>query len=886
MELQSSRETLSEVSSQASALISRQKPTRFGMLTQFSLFIRLVFARIYAHVVHEPSQIQDILAIPQNEPIIYLLSSENKHDYLFLNHLCLKTGMPIAFISNGGNKLKYSTIGRRFVGLFTRKKKPTVEELSQLVQASKPMLLFLNQYGIREQQNAAKTEEILEAIRKIALDNPELKIHLVPVGIIWERRAESYRHSLINEIFGTPTRPSSIRRFVSVLPGMLQLFLQIGQPLCLMHHHVLKAEDFSNGGNLRRFLCDDISMMHTQVNGPKVKPHQQLLREIIESEEFQNELTELEKTTQKSHQELEKEAKKILNKSASKFSLLACKMFCTFMTPMWSMIYNGLYYDTEKFNEIRELSKTHRLVFIPSHKSHIDYLVLSILLFQHGVLPPHIAAGDNLNFSFIGGILRRGGAFFIKRSFRGEFLYSACIRHYISKVLHEGFPVEFFIEGGRSRTGLVLQPKYGMLRMVAQTIQSDPDLPVKIIPCAITYEKVIEDMAYKKEQDGAVKQKENLSNLIRTTKLLISKYGQIYVSFADPIDMNECLQVTPEQSEETFTANLDEMTTELMDRINRVSTITTSSLLSCTLLNEEKLPISFDELLENAAFFLALLIERDALISPVLKTALAASRASLHLPLNSEEIPAIPAMDASLNLNLSYLKAPLHDPMLETLKIFKLRVQEDQTVNIEDSNRLQMTFYKNILLYSLIDDIYMACAIFSIEESERNIENIQNRFKEIADLFSIECSSAHAEDRCRETIEKLCRRFWFIQKEGFISIAEPAENAFRKLSHCIKSQVQSYLTVYQYAAQLNEVIEEPKLIQNLLNDSKQLVSDHKILPEARSKVFFSHAVQKLQSLNLFEVSYKQNGKKSIKELHKIQEISEDCMKLLENLANL
>ena len=797
--------------------------------------------------------------------------------------------MPLAFISNGGNKLKYSTFGHRFIGLFTRKKQPTTDELAELIQAGRPVLLFLNQYGIHEQKNARRTEEILDAVRKIAAENPDLKIHFVPVGIIWERRAETYRHSLINEIYGTPTRPSSVRRFVSVLPGMLQLFLQIGQPLCLIHHHILKADEFDSGAGIRRFLGDDIDMMHTLVNGPKVKQHQKLLREIIDSESFQKELDDLAVSTSKSHQDLEKEARKILSKSASKFSLLACKMFCTFMTPMWSMIYNGLYFDTEKFNEIRELSKTHRLVFIPSHKSHIDYLVLSILLFQHGVLPPHIAAGDNLNFSFIGGILRRGGAFFIRRSFKGDLLYTACIKHYISKVLHEGFPVEFFIEGGRSRTGQGLQPKYGMLRMIAQTVQNDPSLPVKIIPCAITYEKVIEDMAYKNEQDGAVKQKENITNLIRTTKLLISKYGQIYVSFADPIDMNESLQISPDSvlSEEKFTANLDDMTTELMDRINRISTITTSSLLSCALLNSEKLPISFDDLLENAAFFLALLIERDALISPVLRTALAASRASLHLPLNSDEIPAIPALDASLNLNLTYLKDPLVAPMQETLKIFKLRVNEkDDTIDIADADRLQMAFYKNILLYPLIDDIYMACSVLSTPEDDRSKENLLRRFASAADLFSIEFSSFRIEERFNVTLDKLCRRFWLKENDSVISIAEPAVDALKKLAHCIKTHIESYRMVYRYVDSMTEATEEPRLLTNLLNDSKQMIAEHRMLPESRSKVFYSHALQKLQSLDIFEVSYRQTGRKSVKVLEKKVEIPLDGRDLLEQLSNL
>lgn len=870
-------------------LLERHRPTRFGMLYEFSHFNNIFSSRIFKHVAHDQAQLADILAIPDDEPIIYLLSSENKYDYLYLNYLCRDFQLPLAFISNGSSKLKYSTFRHKLIGLFTHKKKPSPQTLAALVEAKKTLLLFLNDYGSPEQKVNENTNRIFDEIIKLAHDKPDLKIHFIPVGIIWERKAESYQHSLFSEIYGTPTRPSSLRRFLNFLPDLDRLFLKIGEPLCIMHHYVLNADDYDSGQALKKYLSDDIDAMHTLVNGPKIKPHHQLLQEIAASDAFQKELAQLTESTKKTRQELEKEAIKILEKSASKFSLLACKMFCTFMAPMWNFIYNGLYFDTEQFNQIRELSKTHRLVFIPSHKSHMDYLVLSILLYEQGVLPPHIAAGENLNFSFIGGILRRGGAFFIRRSFRGDHLYSACIRHYISKVLHEGYPIEFFIEGGRSRIGQVLQPKYGMLRMIAQTIQDDPSLPIMIIPAAVTYEKVIEDIAYKNEQAGAKKQKENIKGLIKTTKLLISKYGQIYVSFSKPIDMNAMLHISPEHdpiSEEEFTANLDDMTLELMDRINRASTITTSSLLSCALLIAETQPMPFEKLLENAAVFLALLIERGALISPVLQTALAASRASQYQPQISGEMPVIPELDASLNLNISSLLTPLRQPMLETLKIFKLKRADNDTVKVDDSSRLQMAFYKNILLYPLIDDIYFACALTSLPESERGKDNIFSRFDAIAQIFSVEFSAVNISDRFTHMLETLQNRCWITEKDGLLVPAEKVLPTLRKLARCILPHIQSYRIVYDAVDSLVDTVEESKYLDALLSDSKQKVSAHGMLPEACSKVFLGHALQKLQSMDIFIVSYKESGKKSIKYLEKKDELPKEFGALLTTLNEI
>ncbi len=864
------------------------KPTRFGMLMRFSLFVRALSALIYSRVVHEPTQVQEILAIPKDEAIVYLLASENKHDYLFLNDLCLQMGMPLAYTGNGQSKLRYSTLGRRILGLFSKRKhKPTPQEIAECIVERRPILIFLNQYGIFESRNARRTEAIFDAIEETAKAN-NIRVHYIPVGIIWERRAETYRHTLFNELYGTPTKPSSIRRFLSVLPSVLQLFFQIGKPLCLIHHIEITENKCSSGAELRRFLNDEIDAMHTQVNGPKVKPHQQLLREIIESSEFQQELRTISQETSKSQEELSIEARKILEKTASKFSLLMCKVFCTVLTPMWSTVYNGLYYDSEKLNELRELSKTHRLVFIPSHKSHIDYLVLSIILFQNGVLPPHIAAGENLNFSFIGGILRRGGAFFIKRSFKGELLYTACIKHYIAKILHEGYPVEFFIEGGRSRTGQVLQPKYGILRMIAQAVQADPNLPVKIIPCAITYEKVIEDMAYKNEQNGAAKQKENITNLIRTTKLLISKYGQIYLSFGEPIDLNDALHITPEHTinDEEMTAYIDSMTVELMERINRISTVTTSALLTCALLNAPKQPVKFDDLMKEAAFLLALLIDHNALISPVLQTTLAASRASLYEPQISGEMPAIPDLDASLNLNVSPLIEPLKDPIIQTIKLFKsnktITHNSDMSlIEIEDTQRLQISFYKNILLFPLIDDIYLSCALRATNDKTKDA--IQARFVEIADFFSIEFLSDKAQERAEQTLQTFIKRQWLEEKSDKIEIKPDAAEAIHKLSRCMAHHIESYQCVYHAFEKLTDIIEESKFISNLLNADVS-ADNYNTIPESRSKVIYSHGIQKLQQQKIAEAFFEQSGRKHAKFLKRINNLTPEIQNLLKDIS--
>ena len=543
-------------------------------------------------------------------------------------------------------------------------------------------------------------------------------------------------------------------------------------------------------------------------------------------------------------------------------------------------------------------------MFIPSHKSHIDYLVLSYLLFKHGVLPPHIVAGDNLNFSFIGGILRRGGAFFIKRSFKGEQLYTACIRHYIAKIMQEGYPVEFFIEGGRSRIGQVLQPKFGILRMIVQAVQAHPEMPVKIIPCAITYEKVIEDMAYKKEQDGGVKQKENITNLIRTTELLISRYGQIYVSFDDPIDLNEALHILPGEpapSEDALVEKIDDMAFDLMQRINRASTITTSSLLSCALLDDTAQIQRIQKTLDVVSFILSLLIERNALITPVLRNALAASRVSLiQLPSEPED-NALPGDNKNADSTadsaeerkvdrqamINTLRGPVNETLklLEKNKTIQISGKDDEVqIEIKSSKRMEISFYKNILLFALIEDIYTSSALLSFHKPEVLRSDVLDRYHLISNLFSIEFSPSRNDDPFDDTLLRFVKRGWITLSDDKIHICESEIPEMVILYHCIAAHLESYHCVMKDFGSFGEPQEEAKYVSGLLNRMKLRSDIH--LPESCSKVLYSHAVQKLIELKCFEASYESSGRKYVKYIKKIADIPDAMRELMEGLEKV
>ena len=205
------------------------------------------------------------------------------------------------------------------------------------------------------------------------------------------------------------------------------------------------------------------------------------------------------------------------------------------LTGFWNRIYDGV--RAHHLDTAKQAAHGASVIYVPCHRSHIDYLILSYLLYRNGLVPPHIAAGINLNMPVVGKFLRRGGAFFIRRSFKGNALYPVVFAAYVDALYANGTAIEYFIEGGRSRTGRLLAPKAGMLAMTVRSFLRTPQQPAVFVPVYIGYDKVIEGRSYLGELAGKSKRKESVFGLLRSLRVLRNKYGTATVSFGEPIDL-------------------------------------------------------------------------------------------------------------------------------------------------------------------------------------------------------------------------------------------------------------------------------------------------------------------------------------------------------------
>ncbi|KAJ5803083.1 uncharacterized protein N7503_005533 [Penicillium pulvis] len=208
--------------------------------------------------------------------------------------------------------------------------------------------------------------------------------------------------------------------------------------------------------------------------------------------------------------------------------------------------HQGIHVSSEEVLRLRSVAETaakkkQSIVFLPCHKSHVDYVSLQLICYRLGIGLPVVVAGDNLNIPLLGPFLQHAGAMWIRRSFGNDPLYHTVVQAYIDTLLKDGFNFECFIEGGRSRTGKLLSPKFGILSFIVDSVLSGRVEDTIICPVSTQYDKVIETESYISELLGQPKQKENLADLLSSSSVLSLKLGRVDVRFHEPWSLREFL---------------------------------------------------------------------------------------------------------------------------------------------------------------------------------------------------------------------------------------------------------------------------------------------------------------------------------------------------------
>ena len=448
-------------------------------------------------------------------------------------------------------------------------------------------------------------------------------ILIIPHFLFFSQRPPKTNPSIIDMIFGTEAEPGITRKIYQLLRGSKKTFISYSKPI--------NIKEFQNKNNvsskslpdqaviLRREIQSALSRHKQSILGPTLKKREELIDNILTSPKVQKIIHEHSLESETKILKVQKQAESYLYEIAANYSMNWIKMYDMVLNWMLKNIFEGMNIDTKGLSRVKEMAKNGPLVLIPCHKSHLDYLILSYI-FHHNQMPcPHIAAGKNLSFWPLGTIFRGGGAFFIRRTFKGAKLYSQVFSAYIEKIINEGFNIEFFIEGGRSRTGKLLGPKYGILTQIINAFMESEQEDLILVPIYIGYDRVLEEKSYLKELSGGEKTPEDMKGLLKARKFLNKKYGKVYVNFNEPVSLKELIENSdfkndPESKKEI----IQNIGLDIIDKIGKVSVATPYSVVAAAFLNNRQHTITGNKIREIVKTFLTYLTNTNAVLSDTL----------------------------------------------------------------------------------------------------------------------------------------------------------------------------------------------------------------------------------------------------------------------------
>jgi glycerol-3-phosphate O-acyltransferase len=281
---------------------------------------------------------------------------------------------------------------------------------------------------------------------------------------------------------------------------------------------------------------------------------------------------------------------------------------------LWTRIYDGVY--VAHVDTIAGIATGSELVYVPCHRSTMDDLLMPYAIYTRGFAVPHIAAGVNLDLPVLGTMMRKGGAFFLRRSFRGSPLYSAVFTRYLGAIMARGHPIQYFIEGGRSRSGRSLAPKTGMLSMTLRSFLRQPVRPVVFVPVYIGYERIMEIDSYLGELSGKPKEKESLWAFVRGLKRLRENFGRVHVNIGEPIPLQPVLdehlpdwrdKLGQEGRSAAVAAAVDALAGRIMRQIHCAGAVTPVNLLALVMLATPRQALLESDLARQLALYLDLL---------------------------------------------------------------------------------------------------------------------------------------------------------------------------------------------------------------------------------------------------------------------------------------
>ncbi|MBN1335529.1 MAG: 1-acyl-sn-glycerol-3-phosphate acyltransferase [Deltaproteobacteria bacterium] len=666
-----------------------------GMRRHFGILFHLLgLGLLFRPFRLEPHSEERIRRAVEAGPVVYALYNRNLLDWLALNVALNGRDLPLASFTPGLGVLWLLPLGEiartLLLRLQWRRERGPVPDpvasgwLSRLLGTGRNACIFMVP---PDRGTSRPAPDVAEALLE-GQERSERPLQVVPVAVVWDRAPPPARTEIARIVRGSSETPGPIARLYNLMRQGADAIVQAGEPIDL-HRFVEHYQGETPSRRvrilrvaLRRHLYREQSV----VRGPRVRSRAWMRRLVLSSKPVQDLIRHEVAITGQSVEKVQRRVAATYDRIAAQLSFSVMHVAYRASRLLFTRLYSGVDIRPADFDIVRQAQRRGTPILVPCHRSHLDYLLMSTTLYQHDLAIPYIAAGLNLSFWPVGPLVRRLGAFFVKRTFKGDRLFGTVFAQYVRQLVREAYPVEFFIEGTRSRTGKLLPPKLGMVGMVmdAAANLARKDFDVTFLPINISYEQIAEEKAYARELAGERKKDESLGDVARASKVLRHRFGRVYLRFGTPILASEVLEGLDRPweglSKERRNEILQFLGERILHRINQQAVVLPTSLVAMALLSHRKRGIRREALLGR--------VER---LRGFLKEAGAETSATLAHPAW--------AVDQALHRFLS------------GRKVVAFEDEAGPIYRVSDESRITLDFYKNTLVHWFVPASLLALVL-------------------------------------------------------------------------------------------------------------------------------------------------------------------------------
>ncbi|NQZ22583.1 MAG: glycerol-3-phosphate 1-O-acyltransferase PlsB [Colwellia sp.] len=721
-----------------------------SVLRSFFYFFLRFPIKLLVHCKIVPDNYLASAEVKHEQPQFYVIRHQSASDILSLRKACKSLKLPDPLSPVIINGISFS----------------------RLLCLEKPTPLF----RWRQAGNTDAISQGFELLKQHSNDET-LDAQLIPAHVIWGRTpTKEHNNASIGTVLADQESPSWLRKFFIVFFLGRNTLVRFSEAISFRLMADKHGTTQASAQKLIRIARFHFYRQTIAATGPRLMHRQQMFATLLANPSIKRLIKEEAKNKAISEAEVKKQALAIMDEIAGDYRDSMVRLGARILNWLWNRLYSGININNAKV--LRDLAQEgHEIIYVPCHRSHMDYLLLTYVIFQEGLVTPRIAAGINLSFWPAGPIFRKAGAFFIRRSFKGNRLYSTIFREYLGLLFERGYSVKYYSEGGRSRTGRLLAPKTGMLAMTIQSLLRGIDRPLTLVPVYLGYEHVMEVGTYHKELSGSQKKNESIFGVLKAIKNL-RNYGKGYVNFGEPININQFLNkqvpdwkqdidpIAP-QKPSWLTPSVNILANQVMVNINQCAAINGTALVALILHACKNKALTKVELIRQLDFFLNL--QRSVPYSK-----------QLSIPTeNGQQL-----LDDVISLN-------------------KVTVNKDSygdIISLSDKATLEMRYYRNNILHSYIIPA-LICRLLN-RHSKVNFEMIIEQVQRLVvllkgDLFLWQDHS-EVTKQTEQILNFLTEQEIIKQtKAGFFSVVDDVElsSNIRIMGECINETVQRFTII-------------------------------------------------------------------------------------------